>query len=289
MSVGEYAPFYNNLKLSGKYHLVGCNALAIAQIMYYWGVQRGYHRGCKATPKYTTATKGLVIDALPPITCFDYANMTAAKPTSTKGKAAVAVLCAYVAKALRSDLGTAETSATRTRLETVMQSTLRLGDCRHIYKSNTADFEEQIYDDIANGRPVILTSTSSGGHTFVVDGYDAETKKYHINWGWSGQYNGWFSLTALNVNGRNYNGSLMAVVGIEPQYKLGDATGDGVIDISDVVKVASDAASGKSSKASDINSDGKVTKEDAALSCCGRTQSFVLAHLSCGGGRGRLC
>lgn len=262
---GQYAPFYNNLKLAGKYHLVGCNALAIAQIMYYWGVQRGYHRGCKATPKYTTATKKMVIDALPPITVFDYVNMTATKPTTTKGKAAVAVMCAYIAKAIRSDFGTAETSATRTLLETVMQSTLRLGNCKHIYKSTTADFEQQIYDNIANGRPVILTSTSSGGHTFVVDGYDAETKKYHINWGWSGQYDGWYSLNGLNVNGKKYNGSLMAIVNIQPLYQLGDANDDGVISVSDVVTVVNDVNKGVSAKATDINSDGKTTIEDAEI------------------------
>lgn len=261
---GQYAPFYNNLKMGGKYHLVGCNALAIAQIMYYWGVQRGFHRGCKATPKYTTATKGLAIDALPPITCFDYASMVPGKPTTAKGKSAVAVMCAYIAKAIRSDFGTSETSAQRTRLETVMQSTLRLGACKHIYKSTTADFEEQVYNDIAAGRPVILTATSSGGHTFLVDGYDAETKKYHINWGWSGQYDGYFSLNALKVNGKNYNGSLMAIVNIEP-YKLGDANGDGVVNISDVVTVVNDVNKGVSAKATDINSDGKTTIEDAEI------------------------
>lgn len=262
---GQYAPFYNNLKLAGKYHLVGCNALAIAQIMYYWGVQRGFHRGCKATPKYTTATKKMVIDALPPITVFDYVNMTATKPTTTKGKSAVAVMCAYIAKAIRSDFGTAETSATRTLLEPVMQSTLRLGNCKHIYKSNTADFEQQIYNDIANGKPVILTATSSGGHTFIVDGYDAETKKYHINWGWSGQYDGWYSLNGLKVNGKNYNGSLMAIVNIQPLYQLGDANNDGVISVSDVVTVVNDVNKGVSAKATDINSDGKTTIEDAEI------------------------
>ena len=262
---GQGAPWYNNLKLAGKYHLVGCNALAIAQVMYYWGVQRGFHRGCKATTKYTTSTKKIVIDAMPPITVFDFANMTPTKPTTAKGKAAVAVMCSYIAKALRSDFGTGNTSAVRTRLETVMQSTLRLGDCRHIYKSNTADFEQQIYNEIAAGRPVILTATSSGGHTFIADGYDAETGKYHINWGWSGQSDGWYPLNGLKPGDRNYTGSLMAIVGIKPQYMLGDADGNGVIDIGDVITVINNANNGISTKATDINSDGKTTKEDAKI------------------------
>lgn len=259
---GQGKPYYNNLKIEGKYRYTGCNATALAQLYYYWGVQRGYHRGCKATPKYTTATNGFVIDSMPPVTCFDFANMTAKKPTTTKGKNAVAVLFSYCAKAMRSDFKASSTSAKRTLLESVINGTFRMGNSKHIYKANTADFEQQIYNDIVAGRPVIMTSSS---HTFLVDGYDAERKMYHINWGWGGQDDGYFSLSNLKVDGVNYGGSLMAVVHIEPQYKLGDATGDGVIDIGDVMTVINQANSGKATKQTDINSDGKTTKEDAEI------------------------
>ena len=57
----------------------------------------------------------------------------------------------------------------------------------------------------------------------------------------------------------------MAVMNIEPTYILGDANGDGKINISDVVTVVNAANKGKVTKQSDINSDGKVTIDDANI------------------------
>lgn len=265
---GQYAPFYNNLKIDKKNQLVGCTALAIAQIMYYWMEQRGYHRGCKATPKYTTATSKTVVESLPPLTTFDWQHLVA-KPKTAEQKKAVAQLCEYIAKALRSDFGRSVTSAKRTIVDTTINTYLRLGNSKHYYESTTGKvkFEEMVYADLAHGRPVFMSgsSTKSGAHSFVIDGYKADTNEYHVNWGWDGQFDGYFPLNKLVVDGDNYNGSKMAVMGIEPTYKLGDVNGDGSITIADVMEVTNMANEGRTSKQADINSDGKVTKEDVEL------------------------
>ena len=265
---GQYAPFYDRLKIGKKKQLVGCTALAVAQVMYYWLVQRGYHRGCKATPKYTTATSKTVVESLPPLTIFDWRHL-AAKPKTTAEKAAVATLCEYIAKALRSDFGTSVTSANRTIIDTTLNSYLRLGEAKHAYQSTVgkAEFERIIYDDLANARPVILTgqSTKSGGHTYIVDGYNADTNEYHVNWGWDGQFDGYYALNNMKPDGDNYNGSKMVVYNIQPLYQLGDVNGDGSITIADVMETINAANSGKATKQNDINSDGRVTKEDADL------------------------
>lgn len=262
----QSAPFNNKLKYKSRLQLVGCTALAIAQIMYYWMVQRGYHRGCKATPKYTTDTNKYAVEALPPIMVFDWKSLVA-KPATAEQKAAVATLCEYIAKALRSDFGRTNTSASRTLVESVLNTHLRMGSCKHYYQSTTgkAKFAELIIDDLANGRPVFMSSTSSGGHSFVIDGYDADSGKFHVNWGWGGQHDGYYALSSLKPDGLNYTGSLMAVISIEPQYKLGDANGDGKINIADVVTVINHANKNQSTKATDINSDGKTTIEDANI------------------------
>ena len=262
------APFYNHLKYSGKYKLVGCTALAIAQICYYWMVQRGYHRGCKATAKYTTSTNKYAVDALPPLTVFDWKNIVA-KPKTTAEKNAVAELCEYIAKALHSDFGGKMTSAMRTLAESVINTHLRLGEAKHVYMSTAgkAAFDEMIYNDLAAGRPVFMTgqSTADGGHSYVIDGYDAATNKYHVNWGWEGYLDGYYGLSDMKPGKYNYNGSKMGIFKIQPLYKLGDVNGDGVINISDVMTVTNMANQGKTSKQADINSDGKVTKEDADI------------------------
>lgn len=262
----QSAPFNNRLKYKSKYQLVGCTALAIAQIMYYWMVQKGYHRGCKATPKYTTATNQYAVESLPPITVFDWKSLVA-KPKTAEQKAAVATLCEYIAKALRSDFGRSATSAQRTLVETILNTYLRMGNSKHVYRSTAGkpQFEELIYNEIVNGRPVYMSSTSSGGHSFVVDGYDAESGKYHVNWGWGGDYDGYFTIGAFNPSNLNYSGSLMAVIKIQPLYLLGDANGDGKINISDIMTVINTANNGKATKQTDINSDGKVTIDDAKI------------------------
>jgi len=59
------------------------------------------------------------------------------------------------------------------------------------------EWQGTVYDELQNSRPVIFGGrgkNGSGGHSFVCDGYDG-AGKFHINWGWSGKYNGYFVLT----------------------------------------------------------------------------------------------
>ena len=44
--------------------------------------------------------------------------------------------------------------------------------------------------EVADALTDILYVTYGAGHAFVVDGYDGDY--FHINWGWSGIYNGWY-------------------------------------------------------------------------------------------------
>ena len=276
---GQESPFYNRLKFAGKYQLVGCTALAIAQIMYYWMVQRGYHRGSKATSKYTTTTNKYTVDALPPIMVFDFANLKA-KPKTSAEKNAVATLCEYIAKALRSDFRRDETSAKRTLVENVVNNILRLGQAKHVYSATvgSAEFKRLILEDLSQGRPVFMTgqSTKSGGHAYVIDGYDEEQDKFHVNWGWKGYLDGYYALNDMKPATYNYNGSKMMVYNIEPEYLLGDTNGDGKINIADVVTTINVANSGKSTKATDINSDGKTTIDDANIIAEHLTKGNVL-------------
>lgn len=55
-----------------------------------------------------------------------------------------------------------------------------------------------IKEELNLRRPLYFsgTSASEGGHAFVCDGYD-NNDKVHINWGWGGLYNGYFTVTNL--------------------------------------------------------------------------------------------
>jgi hypothetical protein len=87
------------------------------------------------------------------------------------------------------------------------------------------EWEELIYSELSARRPVQYGGNeSSGGHSFVCDGYDGDGM-FHINWGWFGEKDGYYVLSVLNPY---YNDALgratrlgfcrnqSAVVGIQP-------------------------------------------------------------------------
>lgn len=57
-----------------------------------------------------------------------------------------------------------------------------------------------IYNELQQGRPVYYSGVSvMGGHAFVCDGYD-DDNYFHFDFGWDGEYNGFFRLSAIKAN-----------------------------------------------------------------------------------------
>ena len=60
------------------------------------------------------------------------------------------------------------------------------------------EWEELIFNELNNKRPILYSGfAQTGGHSFVLDGYNAEGY-YHFNWGWTSRSNGYFVITSLN-------------------------------------------------------------------------------------------
>lgn len=83
---------------------------------------------------------------------------------------------------------------------------------------STKQWGDLMYEEVSAGRPIIFSGSSQtgGGHTFILDGADDENR-YHINWGWGGDFNGYFLIDALNPTGvqeRGYNWYQTAICGI---------------------------------------------------------------------------
>lgn len=96
--------------------------------------------------------------------------------------------------------------------------------CTRNYYSPTA-WEELIYNEVANGRPVIYGGQSTSvGHEFVCDGYNGNGY-FHFNWGWSGMGDGYFLLDSLDPNalgtgggqGGGYNYAQDVLIGVQPK------------------------------------------------------------------------
>lgn len=260
---GQGKPYNNRLTIEGSKCLTGCSATSIAQIMHYWGTQ-GYHRGCTKVIAYQWSG-GRKVEELPPITSFDYSNLPTGKPKTTAEINAVATLMEYVSKAIKSDFRTDSTGAWPSVFTPLLRKRLRLGDVRQVTASSLGQegFAAAIYDELAAGRPVEMSGRhANGGHSFVCDGYRVSDGKFHFNWGWEGDSDGWYAMTALNPGSRTYNSSKSARIGICPAYKLGDVNGDGRVNVSDVMAVVNSINAKKTSDAADVNSDGKTDAKD---------------------------
>jgi len=84
-----------------------------------------------------------------------------------------------------------------------------------------------IENELNHGRPVQYQGTDHtyGGHSWVCDGYNT-SGYFHMNWGWSGDDDGYYSPTDLAPNGSGYDFSdtlVGAIIGIEPPGGLGIA------------------------------------------------------------------
>ncbi len=69
--------------------------------------------------------------------------------------------------------------------------------------------------DLDLGRPILYGGQGTGGHAFVLDGYQG-TNYFHFNWGWSGAYNDYYYLNNLNPGGENFSQSQTAILNTYP-------------------------------------------------------------------------
>lgn len=96
-------------------------------------------------------------------------------------------------------------------------------------------WDDLIYNELHEGRPVVYIGfATDGGHAFVLDGYEAEGGEgyYRVNWGWSGECNGFYKLNMLNPDASGLGGSTTkdgyncdqeALIGFQPPRNPSDA------------------------------------------------------------------
>ncbi len=222
---GQNEPYNHRCNFYGGYCVTGCVATAMAQVMYY-------HQWPKAPtpaiPSYMTGHK-LRVDELPS-TVFKWDKMKDTYIAAETGEAAdaVAELMRYCGQAVemdyRLDLSSAIIYASVMTYYFGYSKTAR-DIVRATY--STSEWEKIIYNEVASKRPVLYSGFSEdGGHQFVIDGYD-DKGLFHVNWGWNGNCDGFFSLSILNPYGRgtgggsSSNGYTMnqtAVIGLQPDH-----------------------------------------------------------------------
>lgn len=219
----QNAPYNDQCVFNGTRCLTGCMATVLSQMLYFWATKgvdgKTYTCGSKALEAYTTEKNGYYVSALDALDSFDWANMTDDTPTTTESKSAVSQLFRYCGQAIQADFDASGTGGSLGKTVHALKYNFgyNIGMSMVREENYTAsEWDDMVYDQLADGKPVIISGSGNGSHAFICDGYNASDDTYHINWGWGGFCDGWYAMTALNPSYYDYNQNKFAVINIHP-------------------------------------------------------------------------
>ena len=188
INLGQKTPYNMYTPVIGGEHVpVGCVATAFVQIMKYYR----WPKRSKGNHSYIWNNQRL------------YANFNTSYNYNSLESLAKLSYNLGVAFDMGYGLNGSGTVPTKDRLNRVSKSFGYIIPPLKKKSNYTRDeWDRFIKDSIDRGHPIYyqgLSSPTYGGHAFILDGYSYENnvKMYHFNWGWSGYYNGWFTLEPI--------------------------------------------------------------------------------------------
>lgn len=277
----QYLPFRYNTPYDNNENRntpVGCVALTLAQIMYYYK----YPTGTSITiPAYTTYS-GYNMPALPPTT-FDYSQMhnnydmvdyREDVDITDPAISEVVKLMMYAGCALKMNYQTGGSSAVFDT-DTIAKYFGYDKGAHRLYAGNYphAMWEDMVYNELKAGRPVPYSAGGVGAqnHQFIIDGYDGKGL-FHANIGeiGRGSNNSYYQLGVLDVYRdqmsqvmfSGYNLYQSGIFGFQPD-KGNDALPVVDVDYGDYALAKSDfTRSSSSADFKDIVLKGTMTRYD---------------------------
>lgn len=205
---GQQAPFNNAIPHMQGYQpfVTGCTSTAIAQVMNYYQ----YPKKGKGSNSYQITYNGndalkVTFSANFGNTTYDWNNMLDdySNGYTNAQSNAVATLMYHVGvseKTSYSDSSHGSSADLHNGAVAMMDNfdydqSMETAEREHFTDN---EWEEMIYHELEDGRPVLYSgkTSSNAGHAFIVHGYNAETGMFAINWGWNGDYDGYYSLAS---------------------------------------------------------------------------------------------
>lgn len=191
-------------------YVTGCVATAVAQVMYYhkWPAQGKGQESYKVTFDNTVRSADFTKSH------YDWDNMLPdynRRNVTTKQEDAVALLMNDVGIATNMQYTDRASSTQSYMAERALRNYFDY-DAALVTRANEGDdnFIEIVKKELRNGFPLYISgnSKSGGGHAWVCDGFDKEDM-FHMNFGWNGQADGYYSLATLSVTstGSEFNGA----------------------------------------------------------------------------------
>ncbi len=192
----------------GGHALVGCVAVSMAQVMYYWEyptVGTG-SEGYNSPYGYLSANFGN--------TTYNYTEME-----SNTGNYHSQVLSFHCGVAVNMNYGPDGSGAYVMGGGQSARNAMRnyFGFKNNIVQAypenySTSAYRQLLQDDLDLNRPIIYRACSTDGcHAWNIDGYEED--EFHCNWGWGGYNNGYFPLSTLG--GFSYDQGVL--LNLEPE------------------------------------------------------------------------
>ncbi|MES2138543.1 MAG: C10 family peptidase [Bacteroidota bacterium] len=192
---------------------VGCVATAFAQVLkYYNHPALGTGTTSYSCPPYGT------ISANFGATTYNWAAMP---NILTSNSPEAAKLLFHAGVAVKMEYTASSSSAYSSAIKTALVNKFKYANtAQEIFKSSYTNttWVTKIRTELDAQRVVIVSGDDpahGAGHSFIADGYQG-TNSFHINWGWEGQDDGYFLLTALSPSPYSFNSDVSAIIGIKP-------------------------------------------------------------------------
>jgi len=191
----------------GGHVYVGCVAVAMAQVMKFWGyptTETGYHSYTHAEYGFLEADFGN----------YNFNNMQNSYPTTASRE-----LLFHCGVGVNMDYGPDGSGANSDYAEYAMKYYFDYAlSLELVYKNSypPSQWEELLRTELDNGRPMYYAGEDvQYGHAWNCDGYQ-NTNYFHFNWGWSGYYDGYYYLNDLSPGSYDFTTNQQAIIGIEP-------------------------------------------------------------------------
>ena len=176
---------------------VGCVAVAMSQIMYYWG----YPEQGTGSNTYIDSNLGeLSVDFSTAF--YDFDNMA---PTYATNPSRLLLYHTGVSVNMSYENGGsgAQCQGVYPSAQDAMQRYFKYSDDIANADADNIDnineFSEILKEQLDYSKPILFSGFSdsygNGGHAWNVDGY--QNNSFHCNWGWGGYNNGYFNLSTM--------------------------------------------------------------------------------------------
>ena len=195
----------------------GCVATAMSQVMKYWNWPEtgvGEH-------SYSSSSYGGTLSANFGATTYNWSIMPNSVSSANAGGMAVALLMYHCGIAVDMDYAPDGSGAQTGDVPAALSEHFRYGACANMKSRDNytkSVWEDMLIETFDRGIPVVYAGyDTDGGHAFNCDGYN-NNRYFHFNWGWSGSYNNYYQIDALNTGNGNFNINQRVVFDIIPDY-----------------------------------------------------------------------